>query len=320
MRQYLTIFAAALTVGAFGQGAVLYVPVRTIADQGIKLKSWGSGTVSETGELAFEGGHSIRVSTRNFFQGGALEWSNPVDLSPAFADKNNLLRFVVRIADQKLTFTGGGPSAGGIGGLGGVGNSGGPAAGGKGGTGAGPGGSGPPGASVSAADTTLKTIRVIIATSDGKRSEAYIPLSTSTGGERGWKYVAVPLQAINGFNDTNKAVTGISLSGDAISTFYVGDVRIINDSTPITGDLEPREMNLALGDAVTFRARGFGGSSVLVYYWDFDDRDGVQYDAVGQTIKRKFRKAGKYTITLTIIDAFRLKKPYQTTAKVTVNP
>jgi PKD repeat protein len=79
-------------------------------------------------------------------------------------------------------------------------------------------------------------------------------------------------------------------------------------------------MNLALGDEVSFSAAGFGGSTVLKYSWDFDDKDGIQEDAVGQSVRHKFRKPGTYTITLTIADAYGLKKPYTTTMKAVVNP
>ena len=100
--------AASCAAYGFGQGTTLYAPVRSIKDQGISVRGWGSGTISETDEMAYEGTYSIRVSTRNFFQGGILSLTNPVDLSQAFADKNNLLRILVRVADQSQTLGGGG--------------------------------------------------------------------------------------------------------------------------------------------------------------------------------------------------------------------
>jgi hypothetical protein len=169
-------------------------------------------------------------------------------------------------------------------------------------------------------NTALKNVRLILTTSDGKKSEVYVPVSTSGSGDRGWRSVAVPLQAVAGLGQSNKMVKEIAVSGDAVSTFYLGDLRTINDSTPITGDINYRNMNLALGDEVTLVGRGFGGSSILTYTWDFNDKDGIQVDAEGQAVKRRFRKPGDYTITLTISDHFGLKPPYRTTAKVRVNP
>lgn len=315
LKQVASVIAAGLAAGVFAQSSVLYAPVRTLADQSIKLRGWGSGSINETDELAFEGGRSIRVSTQNFFQGGYMSIGNPVDLSAAYADKNNLLRLIIRVADMSITFSSGG------GGAGGGATGGGPAGvGGPGGGRPGQGNPGTPGGTGQKVESTLKNIRLIFATTDGKKSEAYIPISTGAGGERGWRFVAVPLQAVAGLGETNKIISEIGISGDAISTFYVGDMRIINDTTPITGDLNYHQLNLALGDEVEFVGRGFGGSSVLEYAWDFNSADGIQVDAVGQSVKRKFRKPGKYTVTLAVRDVFGLKKPYTTTCSVTVNP
>jgi hypothetical protein len=101
---------------------------------------------------------------------------------------------------------------------------------------------------------------------------------------------------------------------------YVGELRVVNDTTPITGEPNLRTLNLALGDEVAFSASGYGGSTILKYSWDFDDKDGIQEDAVGQSVRHKFRKPGPYTVTLTISDAYGLKKAYTTTIKATVNP
>jgi PKD repeat protein len=161
---------------------------------------------------------------------------------------------------------------------------------------------------------------VIITTTDGKKSEAYIPVATNSSGDKGWRTAAIPLQAISGFDKTNKEVKEIGFAGDVTTTFYIGDLRVINDTTPITGEPNTRELNLALGDWVNLAANGYGGSSILKYSWDFDDKDGVQEDATGQVVKRQFRKPGNFTITLTISDEFGLKKAYSTTIKAKVNP
>lgn len=304
-----TLLGMATVVGASAQS--IYAPTRSIDEQGIKLSGWGSGTISQTDELKFEGSYSLRVSTRNYFQGGMLSLTSPIDLNAAFNDKNNLLRFAYRVAGSGLTLntnTGGG--------LGGGGGASGADAGGddkdRGGGGAqrqtGP----------LTSEAQLKTVRVIVTTSDGKKSEAFVKINQGAS----WLSVAVPLAAINGFDKTNKQVTGLAFSGDATATFYVGDVKVVNDSTPISGDFSPRsDMNLALGDEVTFTASGFGGSSVLKYTWDFDATDGDgQIDAEGQVIKRRFRKPGDYIVTLTISDAYGAKAPVKSTVKVHVNP
>ncbi|MBC8065423.1 MAG: PKD domain-containing protein, partial [Chlorobia bacterium] len=206
----------------------------------------------------------------------------------------------------------GGPGGGrGQGGLGGPGGFGGPG---------GLGGPGGPGGQTGGTPQKLQTLRLIITTTDGKKSEAYVPVSTSGSGDKGWRTAAIPLQAISGFDRTNKEIKEIGFSGDVITTFYIGDLRVVNDTTPITGEPNVRELNLALGDFVNLAANGYGGSSILKYSWDFDDKDGIQEDAVGQYVRRQFRKPGTITVTLTISDQFGLKKAFSTTLKAKVNP
>src|SRR5690242_6423400 len=98
-RFWTAVIASAITVPTFEQSGVLYAPTRSIKDQGIGLRSWGSGTISETDELAYEGTHSLRVSTRNYFQGGLVAFGAPVNLTSDFSDKNNLLRMTFKVAD-----------------------------------------------------------------------------------------------------------------------------------------------------------------------------------------------------------------------------
>lgn len=342
---------AALALAAIGvpvmaqQSNILYAPGKSIKDQNIGLRNWGSGTIGETDEMAFEGTLSLRVSTRNYFQGGQMMFANPVDLTNNFSDKNSLLRLTFKAPDASTTFGGGGGAGSdfGGGGKGGGGITAGQRGGGAGGGssaappaqsggnaafGSPPGaagqgrtpGAGTPGSTGASANPVLRNMRLIVTTSDGKKSETYVAVATSSAGERGWRTVAVPLQAINGFDKTNKQIKEIAFSGDSTGTFYIGDIRVVNDTTPIRGDVSVHSLNLALGQEVNLSATGFGGSSILKYRWDFDDSDGIQVDAEGQAIKRRFRKAGKFKITMTVVDAYGLKEPYSTTIDVTVNP
>ncbi|MEQ1823151.1 MAG: PKD domain-containing protein [Fimbriimonadaceae bacterium] len=313
------LLGLATVAGASAQS--IYAPTRSTADQGITLMGWGSGTISQASDMAFEGTYSLRVSTRNYFQGGIISLKTPIDFGSAFGDKNNLLRFSYRVAGSGITLggagkpgpggAGGGPTgAGSGGGIGGF-----DEGGGKGG-GAAAGGTAKAPATLTS-DYQLSTVRVIVSTSDGKKSEAFVAVRQADN----WRTVAIPLSSISGFERTNKQVIGLGFSGDATATFYVGDVKVVNDSTPITGDVSPKnDLNLALGDEIEFIGNGFGGSSILKYTWDFNDKDGIQVDAEGQVIKRKFRAPGEYVVTLTISDAYGAKKPIVKTIKVKVNP
>lgn len=348
-------------------GPTLYTPVRSLTDQKIKLRSWGSGIITETDDAAFQGSNSIRILSKNFFQGGTLLFQDPVNLAGSFDDKANLLRIVYRPLGTVTSGAAGAPGAPGRGGMGedgggmgapgmggsgiggpgrsgsggmggpGMGGPGGPGKGGRGGQGGpgGPPGMGGPGMGApgmgapgglpgrgqgsSGTQTDLKTVRLVITTTDDLKSEAYVPVSTSISAEDGWRKVGIPLKAIRGFERTNKKVKEITVSGDSNGSFYLGDLRVVNDPTPIRAEPTERSVNLAVNDIKTLSVRGEGGSSVLRYTWDFDDSDGIGIDAEGSTVQHKFRKPGTYTVTVTVGDEYGLKDPYTTTIKVKVN-
>lgn len=294
---------------------VLYQPGRTILSQQITLRGWGSGTIAETDEVAFEGRTSVRVATRNYFQGGIMTLGEPKDLAEKFDDRSNLLRITFLMADSALVLQSsgvGGTRSGRERDLAGT-------------------GGGAMGLIVTRAQhrirvippliTKVDSLRLIVTTTDGKKSELYVPVNSSSGvDEHGWRSLAVPLHAIHGFDRTNKIVKEFAMSADTVTTFYVGDIRIVNDTTPIKGEVNVDKLNLALGDEVQLQASGDGGASVLVYQWDFDASDGVQVDSEGPVIKRKFRKAGQFKVTLTISDLYGLKAPFTTSFPVRVNP
>lgn len=366
MNRLWTILALAAVAGsaAAQSTSVLYNSVKSLKDQGITVKGWGSGIITETDESAYEGANSLRLSTRNVFMGGALRFANPVDLGSEFADKNNLLRITYKVAGGSSGAGaagaggggfGAGPSGAGVGSAGGGGGRPGggggrpggiqgggrptggvpggiPGAGGGRPTGGVPGGipgaggrqGGFPGAGGAAGDSTgteLKTLRAIVTTTDGKKSEVYLPVNSVVTDDRGWGSVAVPLQAISGLDRTNKKIEAIAFSGDATVTMYLGDLRVVSDTTPLRADTDVKgTINVGASETRLFTGYGTGGSSVLKYTWDFDASDGIQVDAEGPSVRRRFRKPGTFTVTLTVSDYYGLKAPYSTTFNVTVNP
>jgi len=166
----------------------------------------------------------------------------------------------------------------------------------------------------------MENVRLVLKTTDGKLSEVILPIASGTTYTDRWRRVGIPLQKIPGFSKTNQVLSAIYISGDGRSTFFVGEIRILTDQTPIQGSLPFRELNLGRGQEVQLYATAEAGYSILEYLWDFDSKDGLQEEAIGQVIYRKFRVPGEFTITCTIRDLFGLKKPWTGTIAVTVNP
>lgn len=313
---------AALGLAAICAAAVnaqtIYEPNKSIGDQGISLVGWGSGSVAQAEELAYEGANSIRISSRNYFQGGKIVFAKPIDLSGSFGVKENLLKLMLNMpgAGSPTGAPAGRTGGGGVGLGGGDGD-------GQGGAPAGLGGGQRGGGQQSVAPSDMKPasrIRVVFTTTDGKHGETYLDTSTSLKDPKGWFSVGIPLQAINGFDKTNKILASMSISLDSVATVYVGQASVVKDATPVFAQPNVRELNLAFGDEFVFVAAGSAGATPVKFIWDFDSTDGLSADAEGSTVKRRFRKEGKFTVTLTAVDIYGLKQPYRTTISVTVNP
>lgn len=299
--------AGAFLIAGIVQAQYIYKPTDALADQKIRLIPWGSGTIAETNEFIYDGTRSVRVSTRNFYQGGTIVFDSPRDMASLADDPGNLLMLTVQAPTLKLRMGNdekSGEASTSKGDRSGLGDK-----------------------DVSELKRVeiyfkeqLSKIRCVISTSDGLKSEVYFDLLSATTDSKGWKTVGVPLRAISGLERTNKQITQLSFSGDTYSSFYLGEIKIKNDQTPIYVEPNVRELNLALGDTIELIGLGAAGSTMLRYTWDFDDSDGIQVDTEGQAILRRFMKAGSYTITLTAADYYGLKAPTSTKIKVVVNP
>ena len=84
--------------------------------------------------------------------------------------------------------------------------------------------------------------------------------------------------------------------------------------------MDTPKLNLALLDKVQLKARGYAGSTLLKYEWDFDSKGEFVVDAEGATVTRVFRKAGTYTITVRASDKYGKKAPVSKTLIAVVNP
>jgi len=163
----------------------------------------------------------------------------------------------------------------------------------------------------------MRQMRVVVVTTDGKQYEAVAPFDPPLADEEGWFPIGIALGAFKGM-PPNAQIREIRLFGDAYGVFYVGEIRVATDPTPITGDAGEEQI-VAANDLVRLEARASAGITPLRYSWDFDARDGIQEDAVGRVVTTRYRRPGEYTVTLTVTDVFGLKKPFVATTKITVN-
>ncbi len=322
----LSALGALLASTAVAQVSInIYDPIRPLRDQHMSVNGWGGGAISETAEVSSSGAYSLRITSSNFFQGGLLNLQKPVDLSGSAANPNHLFMIAFYVPADGLVLGKGSfaevsRQAGKSERMGKVETTG------KKGTLVKSTGSGNTmelkgAASVRIMPTVdigkLRSLRVVVTTTDNLHSETYIPLRSADGQD--WRRIAIPVQSFAGFDRTNKTIKSILVTSEAKMVFYVGEVSIVDDSTPISGELNVESLDLALGDEVQLIATAFAGMTVLKYEWDFDDTDGIQVDAEGPVIKRKFRKPGTFNVTCTVTDKFGAKPPKVLKAKVKVN-
>lgn len=134
-----------------------------------------------------------------------------------------------------------------------------------------------------------------------------------------WLSVSVPLSLLKfGSGQGDSPLASLTVGGDGPSTFYIGQMNLVDDNAPITCSAGPAQ-DVAAGDDVTFTARAEGGASMLTYSWDFDSSDGIIDEADGAVVTHKYDKGSKdYTATLTVSDLDGIKKPCTSTVKIKV--
>ena len=261
----------------------------------VTLGSWGSGRAERSKDNVLIGDSSIRLTTQGFYQGGRLDFNNPVDLSPAFQNPNAYLRMRVRFSGNNSTQNSFDPNSG---------------------------------QTSQRAASPFNRMRFLLTMADGSTHELIRPVSLApTDDPDAYAPITFPLSALvtkkaDGTAGTIPAgnaakVKSLAIFGDTYAVFNVGEIGVIVDETEIS--VQPLDLPpIFANDNISFVGSAEGGATTLKYSWDFDASDGIQSDAEGRVISHAFKKAGKFTITLTVSDVDGIKKPSTTTAEVEV--
>lgn len=190
------------------------------------------------------------------------------------------------------------------------------------------GGMGPGGSGTSDAARSLLTepkpirqVRTVLVMTDGKQIDVTLPMEFSKPTREGWRTLAVPFASIPALKNTSAEIAEVRLFGDSVGTMYVGQIRTIQDETPIRVEDIP-ERTVAVNDTVKFTGSAEAGISQLKYEWTVlkagERPDPLPVDAEGRTFEHKFRKSGEYDVVLTVRDVYGRKQPATTVAKVRV--
>ncbi len=267
----------------------------------IGLGAWGSGNAQSTKEAVLQGDSSLKITTQGYYQGGRLDFKEPVDLTSALQNPNTYMRFQVR-------FTGAGSTAQAFDPV----NS----------------------TTTTQAVSPFKKMRFLLVMADGTRYELIRPIELPVSDEPlSYAPLTFPLAALTKklAADKKPLPTGdgaklkqLAIFGDKYAQFYIGEINIITDETDIT--VSPLEDQVFFARQPTsFVGNAEGGATTLRYSWDFDAADGIQEDAVGRTTSHVFPRVGEskngqatYTVTLTVTDVDGIKKPVTVTQEIQV--
>lgn len=273
---------------------------------GLAVAAWGGGSAEDSAAISFAGGHSLKVTTLDPYQGARLTFNTPVDVGNAGDDKARMFLFTLRLTKVDRTFAPPAPTD----------DNGPQSGGGRGGGGGGFGGRFGGAPRTVSGISTLKTVHLVFTLANGAQADTVRPMPDAGGAEQ-WVNVAVPLAALSFSPAASESpLQSVAVAGDDFAVFYVGQIKLIHDNTAITcyagdrQDVTPRQ-------PVTLHGSASGGASALQYVWDFDDKDGVSAQAYGSDITTQYLKSGDYKATLTVSDVDGLKKP--ATATVTVH-
>jgi len=317
---------------------------KSAAQSQLSVASWGGGSGQDSTDVYLSGGHSIKVTTLDLYQGARIVFDTPVPL--ATGDTGRMFQLTLRRGAPTLHYdprtlpgavtaptnpaaTPGGtgrdgnyPGASamppGMSSSSGMGRMGYPGQGRRRRRRTNPDGTTATGDIAPVTIPQVENLRLLFTLADGRQADILRPIPETADDSvgEGWYSVAVPLSVLKFPGGGNAVLQSVTVGGDQFGVFYVGRLRLATDTAPITASIDGLE-SVAPDRPVTLRAKADGGLSALKYAWNFDG--GAAEQATGLEATTQFATAGRdYTVTLTVSDLDGLKKPVQVTKKIHV--
>jgi hypothetical protein len=258
----------------------------------IAIGSWGSGYCEDIPKHGYSGSRSLKFTTRSLYEGGRIDFKPSLDLTEAFKQPNTYLQLVAKFREDASGIPD--PLLEGF-------------------------------HTPSDTDTTstakstpVSRVRVALKIEGAPMLELQADVASFRIGDDGWMPLSFPLSALKGKRELQQhKLSRLVIAGNGTQPFHIGEIRIVTDSKPLRVDAGMDQF-VAANDDILFRPHCDGGAAALKYSWDFDSKDGIQEDAIGEIVYHKYRKPGKYTVTLTVSDVFGIKETVTKTMNVTV--
>lgn len=167
---------------------------------------------------------------------------------------------------------------------------------------------------------SLRRFRVFLVTDRGEMIVDSWPITSGALVNEGWRKVDIPLAAFKSVSpEHGTTLKAIRLFADRADVFFVGQIRLLVDDTPLRVKVNATPASTQVGSRVAFAADVTAGNSDTVISWDFDQSNGIQVDAQGQRVEWIFSRPGQYVVTCRVADLYGSKEPATSTATVNVS-
>ncbi len=266
----------------------------------IDLGPWGSGEIELSDSQTLADRDTLAVTTNGYHEGGRLDLKQPVDFTAFGADPiQTQLIIVAKAKEPEQVWPYGGyrlPGAAPIM----------------------PGGRGFGTAAVSQPPEPIDRIRVVLVTDKGQLSSGGLLLDPNLPFEDDWVQIRVVLSDFARPEDLQGAtLQRVVITGNHEGIVYVGDLKIIQEDTPLVADIEGAAWHtVRAGQVMQFSAKPQHEGVKASYQWDFDDLNGLGIDGYGQEASYQFPEAGYYVVTLRVADFNGQLQPRMDTIRV----
>jgi hypothetical protein len=143
--------------------------------------------------------------------------------------------------------------------------------------------------------------RVQLVTDRGVAVLSDAPIYPGDKNDAGWVRIGLPLSDFDG--PIGDKLQSIAIFSDRADTLYLGEIRLLLDTSEITARPGAYPAITNAGEPVTLVADASAGLGPVETSWDFDSSDGIQQDAQGARVVNVYTRAGAYVVTATIRDA-----------------
>ena len=249
-----TLWTSLLACGLFTAFSTAFaapdVPLydgKTLTQDNLSISNWGGGSIEDSTALFLFGGHSLKVTTQDLYQGAKISFLTPV----ALTGNNRVFQITLQRGGVTLHYvpqdaSGAAPpgSPGGFGGGRGRGRRRGGSGGGQfGSPGGGQFGNRPRGGGRNTTPLIplITKLRLEFTLADGRQTDILqtIPTTADPIAGDGWYSVNVPLSALKFGTGANAMLKSVTLGGDQYGVFFIGQMQIAADTAPAGKILQP---------------------------------------------------------------------------------